>query len=79
MTKETKAVEVTEGARITILQPTEMTVNPKCHASNKAGHWYCVTHQKGFTNNLELGCHISVNQRHVMAWFCYEHQEYEVP
>lgn len=36
------------------------------------GHWYCLTHQTGFRNNLETNSHTGAGE-HLMIWVCDEH------
>ena len=36
------------------------------------GQWYCITHDKFFTNQAEKDAHISKGD-HVLAWNCFQH------
>lgn len=45
--------------------------------SKSGGDWFCLTHNKGFANNIEKDDHISRGS-HKMAWMCREHGP-EVP
>lgn len=42
-----------------------------------AGRWWCITHKKGFDNQLQKDGHISTG-KHVLTWVCYTHGP-EVP
>ncbi len=53
----------------------ELTVGEKCALDS--GAWYCITHGKGFTNNLGKDNHIH-RGKHVMVWLCFVHGP-EVP
>jgi hypothetical protein len=46
-------------------------VAPACDI--KRGAWYCLTHQKGFRNNLETNGHTDDGTEHAMIWICAEH------
>jgi len=39
---------------------------------NDNGHWYCVTHDKHFENQLQKDVHINDGD-HRLAWICREH------
>jgi hypothetical protein len=54
----------------------QVIVNDAC-AATPGGRWYCVTHRKGFANQLEYSIHIDAG-RHRVAWLCFEHGA-EVP
>lgn len=45
-------------------------VGPKCKTNH--GTWFCNTHRKGFTNNLQKDIHIG-NGKHELVWLCFEH------
>lgn len=55
------------------LQPTgdRITVLPACDLQ-AGGHWYCVTHDEYFQNQLMKDSHISRGD-HKMAWVCLDH------
>lgn len=46
------------------------TVGPKCDTNS--GAWFCNTHRKGFTNNLQKDIHIGSGS-HELVWLCFEH------
>jgi hypothetical protein len=52
--------------------PMRVIVRPPC--PNKTnGHWYCLTHQKGFANQFMKDTHISQTGKHKLVWVCHEH------
>jgi hypothetical protein len=53
----------------------EQIVAPKC--GTNVGTWFCITHLRGFTNQMEKDSHIHRGD-HVLAWMCWEHGP-EVP
>jgi hypothetical protein len=69
-----KVNPASEGTTFTILGH-EYTVGPKCVMNN--GTWFCITHTKGFANQMEKDSHIHRGD-HVLAWMCWEHGP-EVP
>jgi hypothetical protein len=60
--------------------PTEIhTVKPACkHSGQNSGRWFCITHKKGFENQLQKDSHIHTG-KHALAWFCFECNEYQQP
>lgn len=40
--------------------------------SNKLGHWFCVTHDEHFANQMQKDTHINQGTHH-LAWICHEH------
>lgn len=62
------------GAEITATTfdgPKRFTVSPAC-TDKHGGHWYCVTHDERFDNQLQKDLHVSVGT-HLLAWNCKEH------
>jgi hypothetical protein len=56
-------------------------IQPSCATeggSAPGGQWYCVTHQEGFRNNLEISSHVQDGGDHTTMWICSEHGP-EVP
>ncbi len=70
-----RIIPATEGQTFTELKRL-WVVKPKCTTNN--GHWYCITHHEMFRNQMEKDGHIS-RGKHVMVWWCREHDEPEVP
>ena len=56
----------------------ERKVQKQCEINAK-GHWFCAKHREGFKHNLAKDCHLNNNKGCRLAWFCWEHNEYEVP
>ena len=46
---------------------------------NVGGHWYCVTHQQHFPNNLSASSHENDGEPHEPVWLCDEHGPEGVP
>lgn len=72
----------------TVTQPrwnTTITVDGEQRAvvrecfRNVGGHWFCVTHQKHFPNNLTATSHEQDGQEHLTVWLCDEHGPEGVP
>lgn len=57
--------------RDTVTHPTVGAYHPT-PPSNRAGHWYCVTHAEHFENQLQKDMHIHAGT-HQLAWICHEH------
>lgn len=80
--KPTGTVEpVTAGETVSLLRAgrpatEDVVVQLSCHG--KAGHWYCVTHRKHFTNNFAKDSHIATG-KHRLAWACHECDQLEEP
>lgn len=51
-------------------QRVSYTVAESCGAND--GHWYCVTHDELFANQLAKDSHIS-RGTHRLAWACWTH------
>ena len=64
-----------EGAQIEI-DGESHTVKPQCE-EKQDGHWYCLTHQEGFSNQLMKDIHID-DRAHILTWICHAHGP-EVP
>lgn len=60
--------------------PTEIhVVKAACeHKALNSGRWFCVTHDKGFENQLQKDSHIHTGD-HVLAWWCFECGEFQTP
>jgi hypothetical protein len=71
-------VRVGEEVRFNGLGP--FTVQVACAQASEAprGHWVCITHGKGFSNNMEMNAHSHARGRHRLAWICHQHGP-EVP
>ena len=74
----TKAVE---GQRVTLNLNSagefEVEVKPKCTVDR--GNWYCCTCKMMLVHQLDKDAHVSDGKKHVLAWWCHEHSELEVP
>lgn len=66
---------VTADETITI-QGHKVEVQPYC-GTDARGAWWCVTHDKGFANNLAMADH-TADGYHRMAWECSAHGTEEV-
>ena len=40
--------------------------------SQHGGHWFCLTHNEGFQNQLQKDGHINRGD-HELVWMCHEH------
>jgi len=59
-------------------RPLEATVKVSCGDKHN-GHWYCVTHQEHFQNQLMKDFHLEeVEGGHKLVWICHEHGAEEV-
>lgn len=63
--------DVVEGQVIQVGEE-EHTVLADCNDKNN-GHWWCVTHDRGFINNITLSGHVNDKDDHVITWVCHEH------
>lgn len=54
-----------------------VTRHPECQDTSAPGHWYCVTHERDFPNNISMHSHTSEGE-HVLTWICHVHGP-EVP
>lgn len=71
-------IDATEGTELSVPVYNETTVGPKCDiAGPNAGHWFCITHDQGFGNNIQMQSHTSEGD-HVLTWICHTHGP-EVP
>ncbi len=52
------------------------TVQPKCDMNR--GSWVCISCRKPFDNQMQKDTHIGTGV-HTLAWFCHEHNRFEVP
>lgn len=70
-------LRASEGMKVRGNNGQPVTIQPKC--STDRGFWFCVTHREQFANQFEKDSHIHGNSKHVLAWFCLEHGQLEVP
>lgn len=68
--------DATEGAALAVPVHDKDTVGPKCDMTT-GGHWFCITHDQGFPNNLTMQGHTESGD-HTLAWICDTHGP-EVP
>jgi hypothetical protein len=68
--------DAVEGTTLSVPVHNKDTVGPKC-TSTTDGHWFCITHDQGFGNNLQMQGHTDRGE-HTLAWICHTHGP-EVP
>ncbi len=64
--------EIGEEFVVTVAgHPTMMKVQGPCEDIH-SGHWYCLTHHKGFENQMTKDGHIH-HGNHKLVWMCHRH------
>lgn len=70
-----------EGEKVIWISRKPFEVRARCDGA--VGHWFCVSHQESFRNNLQANSHVEESgavpavrddrAEHIMVWICAEH------